>query len=118
MQHRLSYANAILEATDQAMALCREVVVLGQLADTKAGIFGTTTGLVDKYGAERVQDFPVSENLMTATAMGASLAGLRPVIAHQRLDFMIYSLDAIVNVGAALWLENDLQILCRIKMSG
>jgi pyruvate dehydrogenase E1 component beta subunit len=102
MPRQLSYANAILEATDQAMALCREVVVLGQLVDTKAGIFGTTTGLVDKYGAERVQDFPVSENLMTATAMGASLAGLRPLIAHQRLDFMIYSLDAIVN-WLALW---------------
>lgn len=102
MPRQLSYANAILEATDQAMALCREVVVLGQLVDTKAGIFGTTTGLVDKYGSDRVQDFPVSENLMTATAMGAALAGLRPLIAHQRLDFMIYSLDAIVN-WLALW---------------
>jgi pyruvate dehydrogenase E1 component beta subunit len=102
MPHQLSYASAILEATDQAMRLCREVVVLGQLVDTKAGIFGTTTGLADKYGTERVQDFPVSENLMTATAMGASLAGLRPLIAHQRLDFMIYSLDAIVN-WLALW---------------
>jgi pyruvate/2-oxoglutarate/acetoin dehydrogenase E1 component len=102
MPRQLSYANAILEATDQAMALCRDVVVLGQLVDTKAGIFGTTTGLVDKYGTDRVQDFPVSENLMTATAMGASLAGLRPLIAHQRLDFMIYSLDAIVN-WLALW---------------
>jgi len=102
MQRQLSYAKAILEATDQAMSLCRDVVVIGQLVDTNAGIFGTTTGLVDKYGPERVQDFPVSENLMTATAMGASLAGLRPVIAHQRLDFMIYSLDAIVN-WLALW---------------
>jgi pyruvate dehydrogenase E1 component beta subunit len=102
MPHQLSYASAILEATDQAMGLCRDVIVLGQLVDTKAGIFGTTTGLADKYGTERVQDFPVSENLMTATAMGASLAGLRPLIAHQRLDFMIYSLDAIVN-WLALW---------------
>ena len=44
----------------------------------------------------------MAENLMTATAMGASLAGLRPVIAHQRLDFMIYSLDAVVN-WLSLW---------------
>jgi pyruvate/2-oxoglutarate/acetoin dehydrogenase E1 component len=102
MQRQLSYAKAILEATDQAMSLSSDVIVLGQLVDTKAGIFGTTTGLVDKYGAERVQDFPVAENLMTATAMGASLAGLRPVIAHQRLDFMIYSLDAVVN-WLSLW---------------
>lgn len=102
MSRQLSYANAILEATDQAMALCDKVVVLGQLVDTKSGIFGTTTGLVDKYGAARVQDFPVAENLMTATGMGAALTGLRPVLCHQRLDFMIYSLDAIAN-WLALW---------------
>jgi acetoin:2,6-dichlorophenolindophenol oxidoreductase subunit beta len=102
MGRQLSYAKAILEATDQAMGLCPEVVVLGQLVDTKSGIFGTTTGLAEKYGAERVQDFPVSENLMTATAMGAALTGLRPLIAHQRLDFMLYSLDAIAN-WLALW---------------
>jgi acetoin:2,6-dichlorophenolindophenol oxidoreductase subunit beta len=102
MGRQLSYAKAILEATDQAMSLCPEVIVLGQLVDTKSGIFGTTTGLAEKHGAERVQDFPVSENLMTATAMGASLTGLRPLIAHQRLDFMLYSLDAIAN-WLALW---------------
>ncbi len=102
MSRQLSYAKAILEATDQAMSLSPDVIVLGQLVDTQSGIFGTTTGLVDKYGSERVQDFPVAENLMTATAMGAALTGLRPVICHQRLDFMIYSLDAIVN-WLGLW---------------
>lgn len=102
MSRQLSYAKAILEATDQAMSLSQDVVVLGQLVDTQSGIFGTTTGLVNKYGPERVQDFPVAENLMTATAMGAALTGLRPVICHQRLDFMIYSLDAIVN-WLGLW---------------
>ena len=102
MSRQLSYAKAILEATDQAMGLSPDVIVLGQLVDTQSGIFGTTTGLVKKYGPERVQDFPVSENLMTATAMGAALTGLRPVLCHQRLDFMVYSLDAIVN-WLGLW---------------
>jgi pyruvate/2-oxoglutarate/acetoin dehydrogenase E1 component len=102
MNRQLSYAKAILEATDQALSLSPDVIVLGQLVDTKSGIFGTTTGLADKHGAGRVRDFPVSENLMTATAMGAALTGLRPVIAHQRLDFMLYSLDAISN-WLALW---------------
>ena len=102
MSRQITYAQAILEATDQAMTLSPDVIVLGQLVDTKSGIFGTTTGLAEKHGAERVQDFPVSENLMTATAMGASLTGLRPVIAHQRLDFMLYSLDAIAN-WLSLW---------------
>lgn len=98
----ISYAEAINEATAQAMGLDSKVVVLGQLADTPAGIFGTTTGLVQKFGSERVQDFQVAENAMTAAAMGAALTGIRPVIVHQRLDFMIYSLDPIVN-WLALW---------------
>src|SRR5437667_2215271 len=102
MTRQLSYAQAINEALHQAMELSDKVVVLGQLVDFKSGIFGTTTGLVDKFGIHRVQDFPISENLMTATAMGASLTGLRPVIVHQRLDFMMYSLDAIAN-WMALW---------------
>jgi pyruvate dehydrogenase E1 component beta subunit len=75
---------------------------MGQLVDSKAGVFGTTTGLVDRFGPARVRDFPVAENLMTAAAMGAALTGLRPVIVHQRLDFMIYSLDALVN-WLSLW---------------
>ncbi|MBI3666932.1 MAG: alpha-ketoacid dehydrogenase subunit beta [Acidobacteria bacterium] len=102
MSRLLTYAQAINEALRQSMELCEDVVVLGQLVDYKSGIFGTTTGLVDRFGPDRVQDFPVSENLMTATAMGASLTGLRPVIVHQRLDFMLYSLDAITN-WLALW---------------
>jgi pyruvate dehydrogenase E1 component beta subunit len=102
MSRQLSYAKAINEAQRQAMSLSDDVVVLGQLADTPAGIFGTTSGLVDTFGPARVHDFPVAENLMTATALGSALVGLRPVIVHQRLDFMIYSLDAIVN-WLALW---------------
>lgn len=98
----ISYAEAINEATAQAMELDEKVIVLGQLADTPAGIFGTTTGLFERFGAERVQDFQIAENGMTAAAMGASLTGMRPVVVHQRLDFMIYSLDSIVN-WLALW---------------
>lgn len=98
----LSYAKAINEALRQSMELSEDVVVFGQLVDYPSGIFGTTVGLADQFGVRRVQDFPVSENLMTATAMGAALAGLRPVIVHQRLDFMIYSLDAIAN-WLSLW---------------
>jgi pyruvate dehydrogenase E1 component beta subunit len=98
----LTYAKAINEALGQAMELCDDVIVLGQLADTKAGIFGTTTGLVDKFGANRVHDFPVSESMMTSAGVGAALEGMRPVLVHQRHDFMMYALDPIVN-WLSLW---------------
>ncbi len=98
----LTYAKAINEGLSQAMELCSDVIVLGQLVDYKSGIFGTTTGLVERYGTDRVQDFPVAEGLMTSTAIGAALAGMRPVLVHQRLDFMMYSFDAVVN-WLSLW---------------
>lgn len=98
----LTYAQAINEALSQAMELSDEVMVLGQLVDTKAGVFGTTTGLVERFGSDRVQDFPVAEGLMTSVALGAALQSMRPVIVHQRHDFMMYSLDPIVN-WLSLW---------------
>lgn len=84
------------------MGASKDVIVIGQLVDYKSGVFGTTTGLVDTYGPERVQDFPVSEATMTSVAIGAAIAGLRPVIVHQRVDFMLYSIDSIAN-WLALW---------------
>lgn len=101
-KRELTYAQAINEALFQAMELSDDVIVLGQLVDYKSGIFGTTAGLAEKFGVDRVQDFPVSEGQMTSAAIGACLGGLRPVLVHQRLDFMMYSLDAIVN-WLSLW---------------
>src|ERR1017187_1956573 len=99
---KLTFAQAVNEAMSQALELSGDVFVVGQLVDSKPGVFGTTTGLIDRFGPDRVQDFPVAESLMTSAAMGAALTGMRPVVIHHRLDFMIYSLDAIVN-WLALW---------------
>lgn len=98
----LTYAAAINEALRQALELSTQVIVLGQMVDYKPGIFGTTTGLAEQFGTARVRDFPIAESLMTSAALGAAVAGLRPVLVHQRLDFMLYSLDAIAN-WLALW---------------
>lgn len=102
MTRKLSFAKAINEALFQACDLSEEVVVLGQLVDYAPGVFGTTTGLADKFGPARIQDFPVAESVMTSAALGTAIAGMRPVLVHQRLDFMLYSLDAITN-WLSLW---------------
>lgn len=101
-QPEISYGDALNQGLRQAMELSDSVVVLGQLVDYGPGVFGSTTGLVERFGSERVRDFPVSESAMTATGIGAAVAGLRPVLVHHRLDFMLYSMDAIVN-WMALW---------------
>ncbi len=94
---QLSFAQSINAALRQALELDPGVFVCGIGADTPAGIFGTTKGLVDRFGSKRVFDTPIAEAGLTALAAGAANAGLRPVIIHQRLDFMLYSVDQVVN---------------------
>lgn len=97
-----SYADALKQGLSQAMELDEKVIVIGQLVDYAPGVFGSTTGLGERFGTERVRDFPVAESAMTALGIGAAIAGMRPVLVHHRLDFMLYSVDAIVN-WLSLW---------------
>src|SRR5882672_7051531 len=101
-QPEISFGEALNQGLRKAMELSQSVVVLGQLVDYGPGVFGSTTGLIERFGPARVRDFPVSESAMTATAIGAAVVGLRPVLVHHRLDFMLYSMDAIVN-WMSLW---------------
>ena len=98
----LTYADAIRQAIHQAMSLSDRVLLIGQLVDYARGVFGTTGGLAEQFGTERVRDFPVSESAMTALGIGAAVAGMRPVLVHHRIDFMLYSVDAVVN-WLSLW---------------
>ena len=75
----ISQARAILEATDAEMARDPGVIVLGEGVPDPKGVFGTTTGLFEKYGAARVFDTPLSENAMTGICIGASISGFRPI---------------------------------------
>jgi pyruvate/2-oxoglutarate/acetoin dehydrogenase E1 component len=102
-KHLISYSGAINEALDQSMKIDPNVYVIGQLVDYQPGVFGTTSGLVKKYGAKRVQDFPVAESLMTSMSIGMCLNQINKVVlVHHRIDFMLYSMDAIVN-WMSLW---------------
>lgn len=94
---RMTYAGAINDALDQALALDPGVFVYGIGADGPAGIFGTTAGLAQRHGPERVFDVPIAEQALTGLAGGAANAGMRPVLVHQRLDFMLYGVDMLVN---------------------
>ena len=75
---------------------------MGQGVDDPSGLFGSTLGLQRKYGRQRVFDTPLSENALTGMAVGSALAGLRPVYAHNRPDFLLMAMDQIAN-HAAKW---------------
>ncbi len=97
-----SYRDAILEATRGCMESDKSVFVLGEGVDDVGGVFGTTKGLVDIFGTERVIDTPLAENGITGIAIGSALTGMRPLLVHMRVDFLPLSLDQIAN-HAAKW---------------
>lgn len=95
-----TYAEAILEATEQAMHGDSRVVVMGQGVDDAKGTLGTTRGLKELFGPDRVSDTPLSEDGMTGIAIGMALGGLRPIHVHIRMDFLLLAMNQIVNMAA------------------
>ena len=102
MSRELKYFQAIHEATDLCMAADPSVYVIGLGATDPKGVFGTTLGLEQKYGSGRVMDMPCAENGMTGVVLGSALAGMRPIMVHQRIDFALLGMEQIVN-QAAKW---------------
>ncbi len=100
MERTLSYVDAVREATDLEMERDPSVLVFGLDVDDHKAIQGTTRGLLAKYGAERVFGTPLSEDAMTGVAIGMSLAGMRPIHVHIRMDFMMLAMNQLVNVAA------------------
>jgi pyruvate/2-oxoglutarate/acetoin dehydrogenase E1 component len=97
-----TFGNAIRDGLAVALEKDPGVICFGLGASDPKGIFGTTVGLQEQFGPERVFDIPTSEAAMTGIAVGAALNGLKPVMTHQRLDFALLSMDQIVN-NAAKW---------------
>ncbi|MBA2757561.1 MAG: alpha-ketoacid dehydrogenase subunit beta [Chloroflexi bacterium] len=93
----LTYRDAINAALDDAMAEDDAVLLMGEDVSAEGGVFKTNTGLVEKYGPERVRNTPICENGFLGVALGMSLVGLRPVVEFMFADFLPTAGDAIVN---------------------
>jgi pyruvate/2-oxoglutarate/acetoin dehydrogenase E1 component len=96
----LSYRDAIKEALSQALERDERVFLIGEGIDDPGGVFGTTVGLAEKFGADRVMDMPIAENAMTGVANGAAMTGMRPVLIHMRVDFLPMAMDQMINHSA------------------
>ncbi|MBU1148402.1 MAG: alpha-ketoacid dehydrogenase subunit beta [Candidatus Omnitrophica bacterium] len=99
---QITYCQAINEALTQLMERHKNIFIMGLGVDDPKRIFGSTTGLSERFGKRRVFEIPISENAVTGAAIGASLCGMRPIMTHQRMDFMFYAFDQIIN-HAAKW---------------
>ena len=98
----ITFAEALNEAQDYALENIEGTYLMGLGAPDPKGIFGSTLGLQEKFGDQKVFDVPISENALTGVALGSAATGRRPILTHQRVDFALVSIDQIVN-QAAKW---------------
>ncbi|MBI1395546.1 MAG: alpha-ketoacid dehydrogenase subunit beta [Betaproteobacteria bacterium] len=92
----LGYVKAVNEALALAMEHDPSVFVLGQGVDDPSAMFGTTRGLQERFGNDRVFDTPVAEESMTGVCTGAAMNGMRPVYMHNRPDFILLAFNQLV----------------------
>jgi pyruvate/2-oxoglutarate/acetoin dehydrogenase E1 component len=97
-----TFREAVRLALHDSMTEDSDTIFIGLGATDPGAIFGTTAGLLQAFGPARVFDGPTSENAMTGVGVGAAIAGLKPIMSHQRLDFFLLAMDQLVN-SAAKW---------------
>ncbi len=98
----MKFREAIRSALFEVMRKDARVFVLGIGVPDPKAVFGTTLGLAEEFGRDRAFDIPLSENAMTGVCVGAAFRGLRPILIHQRLDFLMLTMDQLIN-HAAKW---------------
>lgn len=101
-QRTLTYAEAVREALAEALQTDPRVFLLGEDIGVYGGAFGVTGDLVHRFGEDRVRDTPISELGIVGAAVGAALAGMRPVVEIQFSDFTAQAMDQIANQAAKI----------------
>ena len=101
--HTLTVAEAICEGLREEMERDPRVFLMGEDVGAIGGIFATSRGLLEKFGPERVRETPISEASIVGHAIGAAVAGMRPVVeCGGFVDFLSLTMDQLVNQAAKL----------------
>lgn len=98
----LTVREAVRQALAEELRRDEKVFLLGEDIGKYGGSFGVTQGLYEEFGPERVMDAPIVENGFSNLAVGAALAGYRPVVEYMFSDFVTVAMDAIANQAAKL----------------
>jgi pyruvate/2-oxoglutarate/acetoin dehydrogenase E1 component len=106
---QLEFRQAVRDALDEELARDERVIFFGEdVASVQGGVFAATPGLQETHGPDRVFDTPISELAITGAAFGSAVTGSRPVIEIMFGDFLMLSMDSLVNQSAKYWyLSNE-----------
>jgi len=98
----ITYRDALREAIDEEMERDESVFLIGEEVAEYHGAYKVSRGLLDKYGAKRVIDTPITENSFTGVGIGAAMAGLRPIVEWMTFNFAFQAMDQVINNAAKL----------------
>lgn len=95
---KITYCQALNEAMTQEMERDPSVFVYGIGVPDHKKVFGTTNGLLERFGEERCFDTPLSEDTMAGFGLGAAINGMRPIHIHIRVDFLLLAMNQLANM--------------------
>lgn len=102
MKSVITFRRALARAMEKEMEADPNVFVFGLDVPDHKRIYGSTEGLVERFGSRRCFGTPLSEDAMTGVALGAAISGLRPVHVHIRVDFLLLAMNQIANMISSL----------------
>lgn len=97
-----SYRDAVKSAITDAMTRDDRVFLMGEDVGHYGGCYAVSKGLLDQFGPNRIRDTPLSESGFTGAGIGASIAGMRPIVEVMTVNFSLLALDQIMNTAATL----------------
>jgi len=112
----MTYLEAISDGLREEMRRDETVFCLGEDIGAFGGAFKITEGFAEEFGAERVLDTPLAENLIIGAATGAAIEGLRPICEMQFADFISCGFDQLVNVAAKLHYRQGVSVPMVVRL--
>jgi len=98
----VTYREALRQAIEEEMALDERVMIMGEEVGRYGGAYAVTKGLLERFGADRVRDTPISEAAITGVGVGAAILGMRPIVELMYVDFVALAMDQIATQAAKL----------------
>jgi pyruvate dehydrogenase E1 component beta subunit len=111
---RITMRQAITDALREEMHRDENVFIMGEEVGVWGGTYAVTRGFYDEFGPERVKDTPISEMVIGGAAVGAAMAGLRPVAEFMTINFAFIAFDALVNHAAKIHYMFGGQMRCPV----
>ena len=96
----ITFKQAVADALAEEMRRDEKVFMMGEDMGVYGGCFGVTNGFLEEFGEDRLMDTPIVENAFTTMAVGAAMAGYRPIVEYMFSDFVTVAMDSIVNQAA------------------